>query len=214
MSSVVLGWDVLLYDVNAVSDPKLAKRPAYLPRNINCDNILWSDRRFSLKGICLAHAHIRRRNDVTALRGLVADAMMAIESDIDDIMGEEYKKKNGQDPWVSEKVKQLRNKIEQNRGSIRQAELFFAAVDVLRESRNVAMHISQSTEAGSKKLKNYMGASLKFDRLARKYDFNDKRGLDCNIANLSVHEAFFIRFKWLVFLAKMSRVWLGEYIRR
>ena len=214
LSSVVLGWDVLLYDVSVVSGSRPVKRPAYLPRNTNSDNILWSDRKFSLDGICLIRAHIRRRKDAVALRGLVGDAMMSIESNIDDIMGEDYKKKNGQDPWIAEKVKQFRKKIEPNGGSMHQAELFFAAVDILRESRNVAMHIPQSTEAGSKKLKKYIDASPKFDRLARKYAFNDKRGLDCNIANLPVHEAFFIRFKWLVFLAKMSIVWLGEYIGR
>ena len=210
LSSVMLGWDVLLYDVNVVSGSRPVKRPTYLPRNASSDNILWSDRKFSLDGICLIHAHIRRRNDAAALHGLVGDAMMAVESDIDAIMGEDYEKKNGQDPGIYCKIEQFKKKIKQNGGCVSEVELFFAALDVMRRSRNIASHPIQ-LDARRKKPETYRDAILRLWQLAQKHKFDDKRGLDCDIPDPSDHNAFFIHFRWLVFLTKISIVWLGEY---
>ena len=210
LSSVMLGWDVLLYDVSVVSGSRPVKRPAYLPRNTSSDNILWSDRKFSLDGICLIHAHIRRRNDAAALSGLVGDAMTAVESDIDAIMGEDYEKKNRQDLSIYCKIEQFKKKIKQNGGCVSEAELFFAALDVVRKSRNIALHLIQR-DARRKKLEAYSGAILRLGQLAKKHKFDDGRGLDCDIPDPSNHNAFFVHFRWLAFLTKISIVWLGEY---
>lgn len=66
---LVLNWDVLWYGTDGT--PQSGLPPTSQP--------LCCGPAFSKDGICLAHAHIRRRDDLAAWRGLFLTMMMVIE---------------------------------------------------------------------------------------------------------------------------------------
>ena len=185
-------WDMLWYGTDYT--PQLNLTPIRVP--------LCSDRAFSMDGICLAHAHIRRRDDTIALRGAYASILTEIESHMDEMMGTWDKR-------TKDKIRAFRNKITRDRRLGSDANLFFAAVDVLQKTRHIGMHPLGSIPKMNldKKGKELESSTAEFDRLAKKYKQPFRPPQFVSNAQVDLHATT----KWRFSIARMAVTWIVRY---
>ena len=191
---LVLNWDVLWYGTDGTPRPDLS--PGVQP--------LCSSNAFSTDGICLVHAHIRRRDDLSAWRGLFLTMLIAIEDHIDKMMG------TWNEHSAYKKICKFKDRVKSDGRWGSDAELFFAAVDVIRITRNMGSHpLSNLPEEKLKKKGDGMDELLaKFDELAVKHGcpFRPPRSV-----TPMPPEHTHALLKWLTSLSQVAVVWIAEY---
>ena len=188
-------WDVLLYGTNGTPQSDL---PSSLKPT--CAN-----HAFSADGIGLAHAHIRRRDDLLARRGLHLSLQINIDGSIDTMLGT-WKMRN-----YMEKIGTFKEKIKVDGRWNEDAEFFFAAVEALRTSRNVGSHplYGVPQDGLDKKKKEMHDARAKFDKLAQKHKRPFGPPRFASPAQEDLHKAT----KWVIRISQMAVVWVEEYSR-
>ena len=189
---LTLWWDVLWYGTDYTPQP-------CLPRLIkpSCSN-----HAFSMDGICLAHAHIRRRYDVAALRGAHLTMQIEIEDYIDVMLG----------TWKVrsvERIEAFKSKVKIDGRWGPDAELFFAALDAIRNSRNTGSHPLQGVpkEELKKKVERVDHSRVEFGKLARKH----KRPFGPPMLDSPEEEDLHTVTKWEISIAQMAIRWVAEY---
>jgi hypothetical protein len=117
-------WDVLAYSTEGMinSSAPIIDRP------------LCAGPKFSMDAICMIHAHLRRRIDVGTWRARLILIQIRIEMCIDEVLG-------WSDREFAYKVKKFKRKITDDDMWGPDAELFFAAVEMLRDTRNLVSHV-------------------------------------------------------------------------
>ena len=190
---IVPYWDVLWYGIDDI--------PPYLPM---ATQLLRSNHMFSMDGICLIHAHIRRRDDVTGWNSLYLAMAVTIENYIDKMM----------DTWnvrnAYEKISKFEVKVKSDGRGGPDAELFFAAADVIRSTRNLGAHalVNMPAEKLKEKVEKMNKLIAKFDELAERYGcpFRPPKF----ISPIPV-EYTHMQLKWLTSLTQISVAWIAEY---
>ena len=185
-------WDMLWYGTDYT--PQLNMSPGMIP--------LCSGRVFSMDGICLVHAHIRRRDDVMALSGAYGSILTEIESHMDEMMGT-------WDRRTKDKIKAFRNKVTHDGRLGSDTELFFAAVDVLQKTRHIGMHPlgSMPKVDPDKKGKELESSTIEFDRLAKKYKRPFRPPRFVSNSPVDLHATT----KWRFNIARMAVTWIVRY---
>ena len=189
---LALWWDVLWYGTDYTPQPDLP-----LTIKPSCSN-----HAFSMDGICLAHAHIRRRDDVAALRGAYLTMQIEIEGHIDTILG----------TWrmrPTDKIKEFKSKVKIDGRWGPGAELFFAAMDVIRNSRNTGSHSlhGMPKEELKKRVKQMAHSKAEFGRLSKKH----KRPFGPLMFSSHGQEDLHTVTKWEISIAQMAIEWVAEY---
>ncbi len=191
---LMLNWDVLWYGIDDIPTP-------VLPFNVLP---LCSGNKFSIYGICLIHAHIRRRDDLSAWRGLFLTMLQAIEHYADKMMG------TWNERSMYNKMCKFKDKVKSDECWGSDAELFFAAVDIIRRTRNMGSHsLSNTPEEKLKKKGDNMDELLaEFDQLAVK--------LGCSLRPPKFvqpvqPEHTHAQLKWLTGLSQASVMWIAKY---
>ena len=195
-------WDALWYGMDGVPEPhvkpiKPNAKLSYLP--------LRSGREFALDGVCLLHAHIRRRDDALSLRGEYVSLLTEIEGRINRLMEEE-------DAWreysTKTKFKKFKDRLVEEGRSKPEIEMLLAAVSVLRNNRNIGSHplTGLPWEEIEKKSLESMKQTTEFRRLAKKYG----RPLWPSIV-LSSRACHHTATRWEYSIARMAITWLEEY---
>lgn len=187
-------WDVLLYGTDYTPEwpePRVGLNPP------TCSN-----HKFALDGVCLAHAHIRRRYDTSTLRGAYLDIMREIEGRINELVKGAWKVRN-----TAERIEKFKAKVAYDGHNGPDVELFFTALDVLRNSRNDGAHITKGLPQAEveKKIKRSNALRADFDRLANTHG----RPLWPPIPSSKADSHF--AGKWEYGLAHMAVAWLEEY---
>ena len=192
---LVLYWDALWYgtDYTPQSDLPVGVGP------------LCSGPKFSQDAICLAHAHIRRRDDIIALRGTHNSILVEIESRMDEMM----KKDETWNMRSKDKIKKFRKKLEGEGYSGPDVDLFFAAINVLRHSRNFSSHPLRSMPQKKLNQKVEQGErfAAEFDRLAKKHNRPFVPPTFASQAQADPHTVV----RWESRIAHMAATWLDEY---
>lgn len=191
---LMLNWDVLWYGTDG------APRPV-LPLNMRP---LCSSNAFSTYGICLVHAHIRRRDDLSAWRGLFLTMLLAIEHYADRMMG------TWNERSAYKKMCKFKDRVKSDGRWGSDAELFFAAVDTIRKTRNTGSHsLSNVPKEKLKKKGDGMDELLaEFDKLAVKHGCPFRPPLFVPPAGLEHTHAL---LKRLTSLGQVAVVWITEY---
>lgn len=187
-------WDVLWYGTDYSPQPDM---PATVKP-------VCSNQEFSLDGICMIHANIRRRDDIAAWDGLYVVALKEIESHIDRVMGTQSTDS------VYKKICRFEDKVKSDGLWGPDAELFFAAVEIIRNVRNTGAH-SLTSRPKSKLANNIKkGEELmaKFDALAQKYNcpFRPRRF----VLPMQPEDTAKL-LKWLISLTQISVAWISGY---
>ena len=185
-------WDVLWYGTDYTPQPDLP-----LTIKPSC-----SSHAFSMDGICLAHAHIRRRDDVAALRGAHLTMQIGIEDHIDVMLG----------TWrvrSVERIEAFKSKVKIDGRWGPDSELFFAALDAIRNSRNTGSHPLQGVpkEELKKKVERMDHSRVEFGKLARKH----KRPFEPPMFDSLEEEDLHAVTKWETSIAQMAIEWVAEY---
>ena len=199
---IVPYWDVLWYGMDGAPEPFIEQLEPDVRR---ADPPLCSSREFSSDGACLLHAHIRRRDDVAASRGAYNSILIELEGRINLLMKRE---KVWKIRSADKKFEAFKAKVTNEGHSKPEIDLFFAAVDVLRNSRNVGAHpldglplveINRKIALGEKR-------AAEFNRLAERH----KRPLWPPIVSSSRADYHAI-VRWESSIAHMAVAWLDEY---
>ncbi len=191
---LVLYWDVLWYGTDYAPQPDMpdATRP------------ICSSPAFSLDGICLMHAHIRRRNDVAAWDGLFILALKEIENCIDAIIGIQSMRN------AASKVRKFEAKVKSDNLWGPDAELFFAAVKIIQNVRNTGAHTLVNLPRHKLTSMIDKGNQLiaKFDKLAKEHScpFRPPRFVPPIPPEYTA-----IQLKWLISLTQITIAWISEY---
>ena len=191
---LMLNWDVLWYGTDGTPRP-------VLPLNVRP---LCSSNAFSTYGICLVHAHIRRRDDLPAWRGLFLTMLIEIEYYVDRMMG------TWNERSAYKKMCKFKDRVKSDGRWGSDAELFFAAVDTIRKTRNMSSHsLSNVPEEKLKEREDEMnGLFAEFDKLAVKHGcpFRPPR-----FVTPMPPERTHALLKWLTSLSQVAVVWIAEY---
>ena len=191
---LMLNWDVLWYGTDDTPSP-------VLPLNVRP---LCSSNTFSMWGICLIHAHIRRRDDLSAWRGLFLTMLLAIEHYADKMMG------TCNERSVYKKMCKFKDRVKSDERWGSDAELFFAAVDIIRRTHNMDSH-SLSNLPGEKLME--MGDEMdellaEFDKLAAKYGYPFRPP---KFVPPIPSEHTHAQLKWFTSLSQASVMWIAKY---
>ena len=197
---IVPYWDMLWYGMDYKPEPPAQwaiqhhMGPSALP--------LFSGRKLALDAVCLVHAHIRRRHDRSALSGAYVEMMRDIEGRINELVKGAWKIRN-----ADKRIEKFKAKVVNDGHDGPDVELFFAALDVLRNHRNLGAHMTKGLPPAVVEKKRRRGDALmaNFDRLANTH----RRPLWPPIASSKADSHF--TTKWESSLAHMAVVWLEEY---
>ena len=165
--------------------------------------LYFTDDSLKLECISMIISNIRRQLDYVLIRGIFVARSIEIESRIDSIMNEDISYCN--DIEFSKKIKDFKISIESKKTLDSNAELFFAAMNVVREARNSLAHIPNSTKRS--KLDDYLD---NFNGIARKYGRNDL----CKEFDNSNPRFQMNMTKHFIRLASYSLEWIKEYSKR
>ena len=183
-------WDVLWYfvDGRVPRDARIRMGGSGLCRNDA----------FSEEGIRMVRAHVRRRFDITAQRGLFITLEQWITDGIDRLVTPNPRRDN-----FGQKVNRLKSKMDEVTGD-RDWDLFIATVEFLMEARNRSSHPRVSSSFDSRQ-----DAYDEFKKVARRYGFEiPPADHGCPIETDSQNRQVFM--KLLVALSRMAKVWLDE----
>ena len=191
---LMLNWDVLWYGTNGTPRP-------VLPLNMRP---LCSSNAFSTYGICLVHAHIRRRDDLPVWRGLFLTMLIAIEDYADRMIG------TWNERSAYKKIYKFKDRVKSDGRWGSDAEMFFAAVDVMRIARNLGSHsLSNVPKEKLKKKGDGMDELLvEFDELAVKHSCPFRPpGFVTPMSPEHTHALL----KWLTSISQVAVAWIAEY---
>ena len=183
-------WDVLWYGTD------------YTPKQIvtSIMSPLCSGPAFATDGLCLIHAHIRRYDDIPMYDAFVS-IMILIEGYMDKIMGTWERSAN-------EQIKKFKKRVKCDEHSGNDADLFFAALDVVRHYRNFAVHsfVGMPNE-DKKQIEKLTDLPVTFEELARTYDRPFK--LPALLSNAPMDERTFVKRQFCI--SRMALVWIAKY---
>ena len=145
-SGIVMPLDVLLYGLHG----------KIIPGMLPVDRPLLTNKFFGIDGICMAHSRMRRWVDNIVIVGIITSKIIGVENCIDAVMG-------WNNEWFAEKVDAFKEKVRDDGRLDYEAELFFAAVDVARECRNVSVHVQKHNPNNKDRTRE---KTSKFNRLA------------------------------------------------
>ena len=164
------------------------------------DRPLLTDKLFGLDGVCMVHSRIRRWTDNIVIVGIITSKIIDIENCIDAVMG-----------WNNNsfaiKIEDFKKKIDDNGRLDLEAELFFAAVDVARECRNVAAHAQKH---GPKNKDKTEQKTKVFNELAVK----QKRFELCLMCDPGDPRYMMEALKYYIRLAMCAHNWASKYVKR
>ena len=190
--------DILWYGIDYKPEPSVEWVKQH---NNPCNLPLFSDCKFSWEAICAIHAYIRRRNDRSAAVGVFIDVIREIEGHINELVCDVWKMR------TFEKFDRFKTKVMDGGYGGPDVELFFAALDVLRHSRNVGAHLVRGIppDKVEKELKRVEDDCSKFDILVtkHKFPFPPPRGS----SEVDAHSDY----KWQLSLARIVSIWLEDY---
>ena len=187
---IVPELDVLWYGTDYIPQP---------PQNMD---LLCSDRNFSVEAACMVRAHIRRRGNIEMWRGSCVSMMIRIENIIDRMLN------TGSDgAWI--KIHRFEDRVRKDGQWGPDADLFFAALTVIHDARDMASHPSDRMP----------------DRRRREIKIISKHLAD-NFNNLAdMHRRPYLKFKhgtseptldykrlkWMNGLAQIAVAWITNY---
>ena len=185
-------WDVLWYGTDYTPSPHQDIKP------------LCTSSTFSLEAVCLIHAHIRRREDIVAWRGSYVSMLIEIENSIDDIMNT-----GGKEAW--EKIHAFEDKVRRDGRWGSEADLFFAAVAIIRDARNMASHAQDHrSEKKRREQENALKKMIScFDELADKYERSYLKAE----YDESASDHGYKRRKWINSIAQVAVAWIDGYAK-
>ena len=131
---LIQGWDILLYGTRGTVTTELkgSERP-------------WcSNSSFGSLGICMLQAHLKIRDDKQFWIGFFAYMAIEVETYLDHILGRTKKS-------LHDKMIAMKHMLESYSLYEPDAQLFFAASYVLRESRNMFVHSQRNVPVAEKK---------------------------------------------------------------
>ena len=174
----------------------------YFPQPPSGMDILCSEQNFSVESVCMIHAHSRRRDNIEMWRGSCVSMMIRIENIIDEILNTWNK-----DTWT--KIHRFENKVREDGRWGPDADLFFAALAVIHDARNMAAHSNDHTPSTKQQKKKIISKHLtdNFNSLA---DMHKRCYLkfkhDTSAPNIDYR-----RLKWMKGLAQIAVVWITKY---
>ena len=187
-------WDVLWYGTDYTPQPDMSTtmKP------------ICSSQAFSLDGICLIQAHIRRRNDVAAWDGLYILALKEIENYIDTIMKIQSMRS------ATSKIREFKARVKSDNLWGPDAELFFAAVEIIRNARNTGAHplVNLPKDKLTSMIDKGNQLIVEFDELAKKYGCPFRPPM---FVLPIPPEYTAIHLKWLISLTQVTVAWISEY---
>ena len=184
-------WDVLWYGTDYT--------PNGYPPSVTTP--LCVGNAFSIDGIFIARAHIRRRQDFMVLRGIYVSLFLEIEERIDKMLGTSGER-------LTDKIKKLKQKIKSDGREGLDADLFFAALDILRHSRHISSHTLGSKSNSKPTNKDLLwNSTTQFDSLAKKYD---RRLRPPEFVSYDLPD-FHTIMKWRFSMARAAYLWITEY---
>ena len=165
-------------------------------------NPLCSDRNFSVESTCMIHAHIRRRDNIEMWRGLCVSMMIRIENIIDDMLNT----RNKESAWT--KICRFKAKVRKDSRGGTDANLFFAALAVIHDTRNIAAHPSNHAPRKRQKKTNVSKHLMdKFNSLADMYNRPYLKFKHDTAAPNTDYK----RLKWMNGLAQVAVGWITDY---
>ena len=184
------GWDILWY----FADDRV---PRAVRMHMGGSGLATNDR-CSAEGIRMIRAHIRRRFDVVARRGLFVTLEQWIADSIDRLVParQDY-------DTFGRKVDRLKSKMKGVEGD-RDWDLFVAATELLMEARNRSSHPRVTSSFNQRNM-----AYDEFKKVARTYGFeipHIAHGCPSNTDSQD-RQAY---MKMLVAMARMAKTWLDE----
>ena len=182
-------WDVLYYGIGHDPDSILPFK----------DPVLYSKNAFSTRGICVAFAHIKRRDDPIVFTGLQAHMIKAIEMCIDEILPTKAE-------YFGEKKELFQNKIKKDGNWNSDAEIFFAAIDVLQKVRNKMTHPSDSTKL-QRNIKMLAQQFVYFCNTAEKYGCKVTPDFISSFTEADLHK----HIKWQNSIGRAAVEWIYSY---
>ena len=194
---VITSLDVLFYGLDRKIDTKWL---VYQPMH--------TDRSFSTEGVCMVHSHIRRWTDVIVMRGILVAISIDIENCIDAIM--DKNSNSCKDKPFAEKITWFKKKVKAD-GHLDvdaiDTELFFGAVDIVRDCRNAAAHQQKND---SKDLNKEVQKNEDFFKLVIKH----KRLDLCPTSMIHDFKYMINVQKYYIRFATWSSDWVNEYAKR
>ena len=196
---IVPHWDVLWYGTDRVPEP-YAERPN--PHAGLATPPLCSGHKFALDAVCLAHAHIRRRDDRSALSCTYIDMVREIEGRINGLVAGAWTIRT-----TYKRFEEFKGKVRSDGHSGPDVELFFAALNVLLHSRNIGAHLVRGLPQEEIKKKQETSEEMfaNFDGLAKRH------GRLFSPPTVSSKAESHLINKWEFSLAHMVVAWLEEY---
>ena len=189
-SGIVMPLDVLLYGLHG----------KIIPDMLPVDRPLLTNKFFGIDGICMAHSRMRRWVDNIVIVGIITSKIIGVENCIDAVMG-------WNNEWFAEKVDAFKEKVRDDGRLDYEAELFFAAVDVARECRNVSVHVQKHNPNNKDRTRE---KTSKFNRLATMQN----RFELCLMCDYDDPRYMIEAIKYYTRLATCAHDWVSEYAKR
>ena len=196
---IITSLDVLFYGLDEKIDtPELTYQPMH------------TNNSFSTEGVCMVHSHIRRLTDDITMRGILVAISIDIENCIDTIMDRNSKSWN--DKSFAKKIVCFKNKVECD-GCLNvdvdvNVELFFNAVNIVRELRNTAAHQQKKDPKELSKEEQRNEEFYKFAREHGRFDLCPASPIIYDFKYMVSMTKYFIR------LATLCYDWVNEYAKR
>ena len=184
------GWDVLLYGTSGTITTELkgSERP-------------WcSNSSFGSLGICMLQTHLKMRDDRQFWIGFFTYMAIEVETFLDHILGTT-------NSHLYDKMTDMKHMLENDGLYGPDAQLFYAAANVLRKSRNIFVHSQRNVQAAERKKQAEKADDFlqTFYETAKSYGRTDI--LKCrNISNMDIHS----RIKELTRIALWTRRWIYD----
>ena len=174
----------------------------YTPQQPQDMNLQCSNRAFSVEAACLVHSHARRRKDIAMWRGLCVSMLLRIEDIIDGMLN----------TWNREawkKIHMFEDRIRKDGRWGPDADLFFAAVAVILDARNVAAHTQDNMPAKKRQEQEAISKNLTdcFNKLAEMH----RRPYLKFKHNISIPDRAYKRLKWMNGIAQIATTWIYKY---
>ena len=190
-------WDVLCYGIGYDSNSVLPLK----------DQVLYSNRLFSTRGMCIVFAHIMRRDDVIVLIGLLAHMMKTIEANIDEILQTnrgDILQTNAR--YFDCKKKMFRDIIKNDGDWNSDGDLFLAAINLLQKIRNVFTHTQNSAEQ-ERDIKIWTEQAVYFCNVSKKLGYKFVPDFTIPITDANIHK----HIKWEISIGRAVIKWIDDY---
>lgn len=155
---------------------------------------------FMVYGMCVIHEHIRTLHDGGAKVGRHISMMLQLEG----MLQQAGVVQAGSEVVAYGKIEAFKSLLESRGHDGGEARWVFAALDLLRHTRNILGH----TPPPSRALKGYEKAAGELNSLAAEY------GREFGVPSESdIQDSYGSYKKWMTSLTQTTRRWIGEYLR-